>query len=116
MRGEPSKLGAIMVPVRNGPYTETSGKKDCFDWDLLRALYMGADFPPPPSELFLLGLRRLNEVSDLALEQIETIEKNPGNTIAVSILEQSDILMDQIMSLVPDVAPIVRWFQTEKIR
>lgn len=116
IKGESSKLNAIMVPVRNGPYVETGDNKDCFEWDLLRALYMGADFPAPSSELFLLGLRRMSEVSELALEQIDTIESNPRNTIAASILEQSDMLMEQIMSLVPDVAPIVRWYQTEKIR
>lgn len=116
LEDRPSKLNAVLVPERNGPYVETGHKSECFKWNLLRAIYLGAEFPSPANDVFLLGLKRLNEVTGLALEQIDAIEVNPGNKVAAGILDHSDLLMDQIMSFVPDVSPIVRWFRTEKIR
>ncbi len=111
-----SNPDAVVVPLRNAPYVAGSRQENSFEWELLRALYMGAEMPAAPGEIFLMGLKRLGEVVELALEQIDAVEKNPGNKIAASIIEQSDVLMDQIMSFVPEVGPLVRWFRTEKIR
>ncbi|MCB0384384.1 MAG: glycosyltransferase family 9 protein, partial [Bdellovibrionales bacterium] len=44
-----------------------------FRWDLIRAIYLGADFPPPPSVLVVHGFHRLHELAELAIAQIEVI-------------------------------------------
>jgi hypothetical protein len=66
--------------------------------------------------LFLLSLRRLNEVNQLALEQVETLRKQERNKTASALLDQADVIMEQIIAIVPAAAPLLRWFQTERIR
>jgi hypothetical protein len=106
----------IRVPGPTFPYIEMRPQAMGFEWQLLRGIYMGEAFPAPPSDLFVLSLRRLNEVNQLALEQVETLRKQERNKTASALLDQADVIMEQIISIVPEAAPLLRWFQTERIR
>jgi hypothetical protein len=77
---------------------------------------MGELFPPPPTQTFVMGLQRLEEVNALAFEQIAAIKKDPSNQTASLILNRVDDVMEQIMRFVPETAPIVRWFRVERLR
>lgn len=112
----PSRLAAIRVPGPTYPYVETRPQPMAFEWELLRALYMEEPFPAPPSEIFLTGMRRLADVNRLALEQIDTLRRKNGNQTATAILDRVDEIMGQIATMVPEIAPLVRWFQTERLR
>jgi heptosyltransferase III len=87
-----------------------------FRWSLIQALYMQGAFPPPPDASFVLGLERLSDANLLAIEQIQQISKNPQNAVAPEILNRTDEVIHQIARFVPDLGPLVGWFQTEKIR
>lgn len=118
LKAQPPRLPVVRVPGPTMPYIEARPQPMAFEWELLRALYMGEDFPQPPSELFLLGMRRLQDVNQLALEQIQTLRANPVNKTASVILDKADELMDQIVQegMVPEAAPMLRWFRTERLR
>lgn len=107
---------AVRVAGPTYPYIETKPMPDVFAWDLVRALYMSEDFPPAPNEIFLLGLKRLSEVASLAREQLQTLRGNAANSSARSILDRAVEVIEKIEEMVPDVAPLVRWFKTELIR
>ncbi|MEQ1665046.1 MAG: glycosyltransferase family 9 protein [Bdellovibrionales bacterium] len=95
--------------------TRTSDPEE-FSWQLIEALYMDKTFPFSHSKSIRHGFRRLLELSHLGLEQIEAISKSKNSDIAFGILNEIDLLLNQISNLVPDLGPIVRWFQTEKLR
>lgn len=109
-------LPVVRVPSRTTPYIETRPLAQSFDWKLVQALYMGEMFPAAPSSTFLLGLQRLEEVNLLAIEQIAALKKDPKNQTASLILNRADEVMDHVISLVPEIAPIVRWFRVERVR
>lgn len=98
------------------PYVETRPQPQTFEWELQKAIYMGESFPAPPGETFLLGVRRITDVNSLALEQLEAIRRIPGNKTAAAIIDRCDEIMEQIVGFVPELAPLVRWFRTERLR
>ena len=116
VQGRPSRLPIVRVPGPTYPYVETRPQPQAYEWELLRSLYLGEEFPPASTELFIVGMTRLHDVNRLALEQVATLRKNSSNKIAASILDRVDELMEQIVRMVPETGPVVRWFRTERIR
>lgn len=116
LSGRPPVLPVVRVAARNAAYIETKPQPQAFEWDLLRAIYMGELFPPIPNSTFTLGLQRLDEVNIVAIEQIAAIKKDATNQTASLILNRIDDVMDQIIRFVPEVAPLVRWFRVERLR
>ena len=113
---QPTRLPTVRVIGPTFPYVEMRPQPGAFEWDILRALYMSEAFPAPPSELFVTGMKRLADVNLLAMEQIETLRRNPRNKIASEILDRVDPIMEQIVGMVPEIAPVVEWFRTERLR
>lgn len=98
------------------PYLESRPQPRELEWTLLRALYLGEPFPEDMSELFLLGMKRLFDVNQLAIEQIQALKNNPRNQTASSILDRVDEIMTQIVQIVPEAGVLVEWFRTERLR
>lgn len=87
-----------------------------FQWALIKAIYMGKEFPGTDRELILSAFQRLHEVAVLGLDQTESILNNKNASIAASILDQVDLLLENIAGFCPHVAPLTRWFLCEKSR
>jgi heptosyltransferase III len=114
--GGSTPLSVVRIPGPVYPYVETRPMPRAFEWELLKAVYMSETFPEAPHALFLNAVDRLVDVNQLAREQIESLRKNPYNQTAASILDRVDEIMDQILVMVPELGPIVRWFKTERLR
>jgi ADP-heptose:LPS heptosyltransferase len=115
-RNQPTRTPTVRVLGPMYPYVEMRPQPGAFQWELLRAIYMSEPFPAPMSELFVTGMKRLADVNQLALEQIATLRMNPRNKIASEILDRVDPIMEQIVGMVPELAPVVEWFRTERLR
>jgi hypothetical protein len=89
---------------------------DDFSWELTRALYMNHPFPFTEVGSVRLAFVRLGELATLGLEQVEKVKDAKAQTMAVNILNQVDAMIEQVGHLEPQVGPVVRWFQTEKLR
>lgn len=87
-----------------------------FEWQLLQAVYMGAEFPQAESPLFLHAMLRLSEINTLALEQFPRVRISTTRNVAMNILNQVDALMEQVVNMVGECGVLVRWFRTERIR
>ena len=96
-------------------FDNTSESED-FSWDLIRALYLGDDFPAPTSELVRQGFSRLYELAELAITQTEVINNEGSRAIAAEILGQVDSLLGGVRRMVPELEPLISWFETEKLR
>lgn len=106
----------LRVGERNGAYIESRPQAQAFDWKLLQAVYMGAEFPEPQNESFFQAAQRLLEVNQVALEQLLVLKKRPADQVAASILDRCDEVMDTVMKLVPETGVFVRWFRVERSR
>ena len=99
------------------PAFQVVGHEDkIFCWDLIKAIYMEDPFPIPQSQLVYQGIARLKEVSHLALEQLNYIADVDKQAMAAKILDQVDDIIGSIEKMVPELSPLVSWFQVEKQR
>jgi hypothetical protein len=129
---EPKRIAAVAIQMLKSepipsPYierTEASGvlyhlvgyQDDDFSWELTRALYMNHPFPMTEVGSVRLAFIRLGELATLGLEQVEKVKDAKLQNMAVNILNQIDVMAEQVGKLEPQVSPVVRWFQTEKLR
>lgn len=91
-----------------------------FEWDFIQALYLSKDFPLAPTGEITVGFRRLYDLAQLALNQIESLrllkKKNHQQTLSlIEILSQVDILIGTVGKVLPELSPLIYWFETEKI-
>lgn len=93
----------------------TEDTRELFIWNLVQALYLSGDFPMADDLQFCQAIEKLYEVNRLAQENILIIP-DKGLEVAAPILDRADEVMAAVARVVPTVAPIVRWYQTEKLR
>jgi len=89
--------------------------RELFTWNLIQALYLSGDFPIVDDLKFCQAIEKIYEVNKLAQEQIRTIPDKGLETMG-PLLERSDEVMGAVARMVPTVGPLVKWYQTEKIR
>lgn len=87
-----------------------------FTWKLLRAIYLGQDWPYLEDIKVYQAFVHLREAVDLSVDQIEELKRNPQNRQALALLNQADLLIEKIGESNPAVMPLIRWFNTERIR
>ncbi len=96
-------------------YASTASESD-FSWKLIQALYMQGDYPALESHTTELALKRIAELVDLGAEQLEQIKNPRAQSVALSILNEVDFLMNQVCRIDSSIQPLVNWFITQKIR
>lgn len=99
-------LASYQLPKENG---------DLFVWNLIQALYLGEDFPMVDDMRFVQAVAQLNDVNNLSREHISQIP-DKGLEVMGPLLERGDEVIDAVGKMVPAVMPLVRWYQTEKLR
>jgi heptosyltransferase-3 len=97
-------------------FNEAKAPEGHYAWELIRALYMNHQFPISHSSQIQMSFQRLGELAHLALENLKLISDPTKNSVAVGILNEVDSLIEYVGQLVPDIQPVVRWFQAEKLR
>lgn len=88
---------------------------ELFTWNLVQALYLSGDFPVTDDMQFCRAILKINEVNDLAREYILGIP-DKGLEIMGPLLNRVDEVMVAVSRVMPKAAPIIKWYQTEKIR
>jgi ADP-heptose:LPS heptosyltransferase len=114
--GEKQDLSVITVQPGSPSYWALQPKEADFQWNMVRAIYMGEDFPIGESDLFKDGIIKLTDINLLMIEQMEQIKKGTDLQRVASIIDRGEEIIETIGKLVPALAPLVRWYQTEKIR
>lgn len=87
-----------------------------FRWKMVQAVYLGADFPVPRDLNFVEAVRQLQELNGVSLQQFHAILKKEDHEENMRILNNVDDLVEKLVMMVPDIEPIVKWYQTEKLR
>ncbi|MDZ4660873.1 MAG: glycosyltransferase family 9 protein [Pseudomonadota bacterium] len=97
-------------------FLQLNSKGFSLPWQLIQAVYMGGELPSAPSERMLMGMIQLREVLSVIGEQIEMIIKSKESQLHAAIIDRSEDLIARIKNLCPELSPLIRWYETEKIR
>jgi hypothetical protein len=118
MFAQKKSFNSYVVDIHKGQIF--TGKEESeaqeFRWQLIRAIYMGEAFPVVDRALIVSAFERLQELAQLGLDQVDVLMSNTSSTVAASILDQIDILMLKVCEFCPEIEPLVRWSQCEKLR
>lgn len=96
-------------------YVLPKESNDLFVWQLIQALYLGADFPIADDLRFVQAVEQLNDINNLSREHIGHIPDKGLDSMG-PLLERGDEVIAAVAKMVPAVLPLVRWYQTEKLR
>ncbi|MGZ5279483.1 MAG: glycosyltransferase family 9 protein [Pseudobdellovibrionaceae bacterium] len=116
LNGEKQELSVAVVQDGTPSYWCLEPKNADFQWNFLRAIYMSEDFPANDTELFRDGIIRMTDINLLMIEQMEAVQKGTDLSKVASIMDRGEEIIQTIGQLVPALSPLVRWYQTEKIR
>src|SRR5690606_5851826 len=85
-------------------------------WELVRGIYMGGELPFGDRAVAVHAMKRLSELAALALEQIRDFADASKRHAAIGTFNDVENLMSQVGRLVPEVRPLIQWYETEKLR
>lgn len=83
-------------------------------WDCINALYMGGAWPMMESNTIRQGTKNLGDVNRLIIEQLDTIRKTRNVSLVSGIIERCEEVIESVGHLVPELRPLIRWYQTQK--
>ena len=106
----------VCEPQNHIQYQYTEAVSSEFQWALIRAMYMGFDYPIAEKLDIAVAISRLHELAILGLENLNEVKLNPQNQVSLGIIEEIDQLMREVARLNVSSQPIVQWFLTEKSR
>ncbi len=116
LTGEKQELSAILAQAGSPSFWTLQPKDADFQWNFLKAIYLEQDFPDNETPLFRDGIFKLVDINLLMIEQMEQIKKGVALQKVASIIDRGEEIIATIGKLVPALSPLVRWYQTEKVR
>jgi heptosyltransferase III len=114
--GEKQDLSTVIVQQGTPAYWCLEPKNADFQWHFLRAIYMSEDFPANDSELFRDGIIKMADINTLMIDQMQAVKAGTDLAKVATIIDRGEEIIQTIGQLVPAISPLVRWYQTEKIR
>lgn len=114
LSGAPPSLPCFLKDKGDSPFATFQTPDSTFAWELIQALYTSASYPQIEEQATDLAFQRLFELSELAMQTLASWDTQTA--AAVRTLQAIDDMLIQLPELCPAVAPVVRWFQVERLR
>lgn len=115
LNDEPASADSILAVEASPSYqAPTNTRNSDWTWSYLRALYMGHEWPAIQNQTQRQGLKNLCDVNQLIIEQLQTIRKTQKINAVSGIVARCEEVIESIGNLVPELRPIIRWYQTQK--
>ena len=114
----PAKLPCWEASGPISQYQPTFNPGEDICWEMLQSVYMGRSFPVVSlaNRGFYLGVQHLYQANQIALQQLQRLEIVENDAEAAQILTALDEVLEKVSHLVPELAVVIRWMQTEKVR
>jgi heptosyltransferase III len=116
LTGRPAGGPCIVRTSQLGDYGLHDMHFDDFAWKLIQALYTNAAYPDTDDEKHLLAFQRIFELAELGLAQLGRWQEEKYQKTAALILQNIDELLGEVAKHNPETAPLIHWFETEKLR
>lgn len=111
------ELSEVIFKYTKGYPCYTRAKDhSAFEWDLIQSIYLSQPLPQIENKIQLEGFQRLREINSVIQEQIENIRQTGRVKELSGLIQRGDEIVQVIGQLVPEICPLIRWYQTEKIR
>jgi hypothetical protein len=114
--GEKQDLSVYPVVAGTPSYRALASRDAEFQWNLIQATYTGIDFPETDKPEIVDGLAKLQDINAFMLEQLATFKVSKDANKHGPFIDRGEEIIDTIAKLVPSLAILVRWYQTEKSR
>ncbi|MEZ4872446.1 MAG: glycosyltransferase family 9 protein [Bdellovibrionales bacterium] len=103
---EVSKNAIVVSEYDRIEMYESDSSWRSFQWDMIKALYLGHEFPRSPGRQFNEAILRLAELTSLALENIDVIRVGKGDVeLATQILNNVDQLFGAVAETCASIRP-----------
>lgn len=96
-------------------YQQPEDSAQKFQWDLVQALYLGGPYPMADRIEILQAAYQLAEINTFAMEQIGLVPTK-GVEFIGPLLDRAEEVIQNISQWVPELSPLISWYQAEKIR
>lgn len=116
LEGLPPRNPSAVRDTRTGGFRLHNWAQDSFSWALVESLYTGTPYPELENSDDKLAFQRLFEVAELAIGQLARWDAPGARETAAKILEQVDMMLVEIPRMNPRIAPVVQWFQVQRLR
>lgn len=116
LSGRPAGGPCIIRNSQLGDYGLHDIEFDDFAWNLILALYTNGSYPDTENEKHLLAFQRIFELAELGLAQLDRWHDQKYQKTAALILQNIDELLSEVAKHDPETAPLIYWFETEKLR
>lgn len=116
LNGRPAGGPCIVRSSQLGEYGLNEISFNDFAWNLIQALYTSGSYPDTDVEKNLLAFQRVFELAELGLAQLDRWNDGKYQKTAALILQNIDDLLSEVAKHNPETAPLIYWFETEKLR
>ncbi len=89
---------------------------DSFQWNLIKAIYLGEEFPILDKMNVFTAFKQLAELTDMVLRDLEMVRNGQFQNIQLEIVNNVDQLINTLEKLIPEVRPVIWWLNTERLR
>lgn len=125
----PERLGEVMALLLEGhiapeligraagisSYNHVGSDREQFQWGMVQALYLGGPYPIADKIEIIQGAVQLQDINNFAMEQIALIPQK-GLEVAGPLLDSAEEVIQNISQIVPELSPLISWYQAEKVR
>lgn len=125
----PQRLGEMMAQLLEGHLPEglavrapgmtsyecQESAQDRFQWDLIQAIYMNGPYPLAERIELIQAAMKLSEINTFAMEQLSLVPEKGIEAVA-PYLERAEDVIQSISRIVPEVSPLINWYNAEKVR
>jgi ADP-heptose:LPS heptosyltransferase len=106
----------VQGPIEPTPTHTSDGQLD-FMWQLISAIYMGTPVPISGDPRIQDALQQWCEIQNIENLQLTSLRDGVGDARQIgTILDRVDELTHLLIEAEPRLAPIERWWSTEKVR
>ncbi|MFN7729681.1 MAG: glycosyltransferase family 9 protein [Bdellovibrio sp.] len=116
LEGQKIEIGLSQVQAGTPSYVGLFPKEAEFHWKLVQAVYQGDPFPEPVSANFWEAHKQLFEVNQFLIDQMTHLQNGATIEEKAELINRGEEVLAAIGKLVPSWGPVIRWYQTEKIR
>lgn len=90
--------------------------QDEFQWQLVKALYMGGELPEVEAYSTILAMTQLREVNQIVIEQTQQLLRQKDGRMQADLIGRADEIISEIKRFAPQIQPLISWYEVERTR
>ncbi len=116
MVGTPAGKNVALVTNAVEGYVPQFQTSDQFEWNLVKALYMGGELPIVEDHATILAMTQLREINQIVLDQTQYILDRKESNLHADLIARADEIISGIKKFAPKIHPLVSWYEVERTR